>query len=284
MNFQNTDLRVRPDVMRAKHIYGIWYGITIGLAFSIFTWGLDAYQLGSVNGLHTWLKFAAGAIPTVTAGGFTGWLSAKLDKAILALGLWILTASLYAWLTVSLPLQITPALFNMLVPGIRGLLHFVYYEGFAVRIGVAYAWIAIFIAVAGLMQIPVSESAVFSTTLFSKLIPLVACFALVGICGSIVDGLNNEGPRLSVIAMDSTIQYLVDHQGQVMDKTEARQKHVGALRAVEALVTSERKLTVSSYDELQGEVDVLIRFKNAWVECKVFYSQPSNCNQVGNQP
>ena len=284
MNFSQSDLNTRPEILLAKQRYGMWFGIAVGSAFAFFTWGIDAYQLNAVNGLHPWLKFVAGAIPAMLVGGFTGWLSAKLDKVIVALLLWALTAAFYAWLTLSVPLQIVPALFNFVEPGTRGLLHFVYYPDFVVRIGVAFAWILLFVSVIGLLQIPLSEPAVFSTTLFSKLIPVLFCFILTGICGTIVDGLNNEQPRLSVIAMNSTIQFFIDHQGKATDPTEARQKHVGSLRTIQNLVTPERKLTVSSYDEYLGEIDILIRFKSAWVECTVFYNQPSNCKEAAKTP
>ncbi len=35
----------RPDVIRSKYVYGIWFGIVLGLTFSLFAWGVDAYQL-----------------------------------------------------------------------------------------------------------------------------------------------------------------------------------------------------------------------------------------------
>jgi hypothetical protein len=60
--------------------------------------------------------------------------------------------------------------------------------------------------------------------------------------------------------------------------------HQGSLGVVQGVLTPQRKLTVSGYDQYLGEVDVLVKFEHAWVECKVFYSQPSNCQQVGILP
>ena len=57
--------------------------------------------------------------------------------------------------------------------------------------------------------------------------------------------------------------------------------HLGALRGIKDVVTAERKFIISGYDELLGEVDVLVRFQNAWVECKVLYNQPASCTQIG---
>lgn len=274
----------RPDILRSKHIYGVWFGVALGLSFSIFAWGVDAYTLNQINGLHPWLKFLGGAIPCMIVGGLTGWLSAKLDKPILSLLLWAMAASVFAWLTVSLPLQITPHVLSVVEPGIEGMLHYTFYEEFSSRFGIAYVWLAIFVLLAGLLQIPLSDSAVFSTSFFGKFSPMLVTLVLMAICGTIVDGLNNELLRSPIDALNSTIQFSVDHQGEKIDPLESRKMHLGALRGVENFITPERKFIVSGYDEFLGEIQVLVRFERAWVECKVIYNQPILCNQVGNIP
>jgi hypothetical protein len=40
------ELKARPDVLRTKHVYGIWFGAFLGLAFAIAAWGIDAFMLG----------------------------------------------------------------------------------------------------------------------------------------------------------------------------------------------------------------------------------------------
>src|SRR5215216_3285679 len=121
-------LATRPDVLRAKYAYGIWFGVALGLIFSTFAWGFDAYALSQMNGLYPWLKFLGGVIPCMLVGGLTGWLSARLDKPILALLLWAIVASFFAWLTINLPLQITPRVLGVVAPDLRDLLHYTYYE------------------------------------------------------------------------------------------------------------------------------------------------------------
>ncbi len=49
-------------------------------------------------------------------------------------------------------------------------------------------------------------------------------------------------------------------------------------------MTPDRKLIVSGYDAFLGEVNVLVKFDKAWVECQVMYNQPVNCKQVGTIP
>lgn len=274
----------RADVVRAKHTYGIWFGASLGLLFSIFAWGIDAFMLGGMNSFYPWVKFAGGALPCMLAGGFTGWLSARLGKPAIAFLLWAVTAFFFSWLTVALPLRITPILLGMVDPDIQGLLHYTLYDNFTTRINAAYIWIGIFVALSGLLQLPLSETAVFSTSTMGKTSPMLVCLVLMGICGMLIDGLNNELLRSPIKAMNETLQYAVDHEGQEVDPLDSRRMRLASLRKVEDLVTPEYKMIVSGYDELIVEVNVLIRFKNAWVECDVLYNQPVTCERVGDNP
>ena len=273
---------VRPEILRIKRIYGLWFGAVLGLAFSIFAWGIDAFLLSRMHGLYPWLKFLGGVIPCMIIGGFTGWLSARLDKPFFALLLWAATASVFAWLTVSLPLQITPRILSSADPGIKDLLHYTYFETFSTRFGVAYTWIAIFVSLAGFLQIPLSDSAVFSTSIFGKISPMLTMLVLMGICGTIVDGLNNEKLRSPIDALNLTTQFMLDHRGEEIDPAVARRMHLGALRTVENLVTPERKFIVSGYDQFLEQVQVLARFDKAWVECDLVVNQLIRCEQVGS--
>jgi hypothetical protein len=272
----------RADVLRAKHMYGIWYGAIIGLAFSIFAWGLDAYKLTQINGLYPWLKFLVGVFPCVIVGGFTGWLSARVGKPLLALLFWIIAASVFAWFTVSLPLQITPRVLDLIEPALKDLLHYTYYEQFSFRFGVAYTWLIIFSALAGLLQIPLSDSAVFSMSIFGKISPMLAAMILMAIAGSTMDNLNNELLRAPIDAINTTTQFFIDHRNEHIEPLQTRQMHLASLRTVQELVTPERKFIISGYDELLGDIQVLARFQKAWVECEVLYNQPLSCKQVGN--
>ncbi len=274
----------RTDVVRSKRTYGIWYGASLGFLFALFTWGMDAYYLSQINSLHPWLKFAVGALLCTAAGGLTGWLAVRGEKPLLALLIWIVFGFFLAWLVVTLPTVIFPRLLSLLEPEVQQYLHYVYYPEFSTRIGVAFAWIIIFVAIAGLLQLPLSEGAVFSTSVLGKVAPILVGLVLVGIAGTIVDGLNNELLRAPVEELNASIQFYNDHRGQQVDKTESRKFRQASLRVVKDLVTPDRRLIVSGYDAFLGEVNVLVKFDKAWVECQVFYSQPVNCKQVGTVP
>lgn len=274
----------RSDILRAKRIYGIWFGAALGFTFSLFAWGVDAYLLSHMNSLHPWLKFVGGAIPCILIGALTGWLSAKIGKPMIAFIIWLVAALSFAWLTVMLPLQIAPRLLGLIDPQAEGLLHYQYYPGFASRVGVAFVWVGIFVSIAGLLQLPLSDSAVFSTSFLGKVAPMLVGLFLMAISGTIIDGLNNELLRSPIDALNSTIQFAVDHRGQKADLAQSRAMHQGALRAVQESITPERKLVVSTYDEYLSEVKVLVKFQRDWVECKVFYNQPLNCEKVTPVP
>ncbi len=271
----------RADVVREKRNYGIWFGAALGFTFAVFAWGIDAYQLSHMNGFHPWIKLVFSEIFCILIGGLAGWLSARIDKVFIALPIWIITALIFAWLVVMLPLQIAPRLLEVIEPDLQGLLHYKYYAEFSSRIFVAFVWIVVLVSISGLLQLPLSEGAVFSTSIVGKVAPMLVCLVLMGIAGAIIDGLNNEPLRSPVEAMNATIQYHFDHQGMPPNLAEARKMHQGSLRVIQDVVTPQRQLTVSGYDHYLGEVEVLVKFNNAWAECTVFYNQPANCQQVG---
>jgi len=275
----------RPDVLREKHRYGIWFGAFLGLGFSIFTWGIDSYVLSVHHGLYPWLKFIIGAVICMIVGAFAGWFSARANKPLYAVLIWLVASSSFAWLTVNLPLLILPKVLSIVEPQTTDLLHYTYYDDFGRRVLVAYGWLGIFISMAGLLQIPMSDSAVFSTSFFGKLGPIFVSVILMAIAGTIVDnGLINQPLRDASVAIDNTIQFIVDNRGKEIDLAEARRMHTGAFRAIDASVTDERRLIVSGYDSQLGEVNILVNFEKDWVECQVFYNQPISCKIIDVSP
>ncbi len=271
----------RPDVIRSKYVYGVWFGIVLGFTFSLFTWGIDGLMLQQFHGFAPWLKFLVGVIPCMLVGGFTGWLAMRFNKPLIAMFLWMIAALFFAWFAVNLPLRVMPRVLSIVEPDLQNLLHYTYYPVFAARIGVAYFWLALFMALAGLLQIPLSDSFVFSTSLFGKISPMLVTLVLMMIAGTTMDNLNNENLRSPIDTVNSAVQYSLDHQGQKIDPMIYRQMHLASFRTVENVITPDRKLVISGYDDQLAEVQVLARFEHAWVECEIFYSQLVSCKQVG---
>ncbi|HVN15879.1 MAG TPA: hypothetical protein VMT73_09085 [Anaerolineales bacterium] len=275
-----SDASARPDVLRAKQIYGFTYGLVVGVGFAFATWGMDAYVLSQSNALFPWIKLIVGAVLCAIVGAPAGWLALRLERELLAVVIWLAAGAWLAWMTIILPLQITPRLLSFLEPSLREMLHYTYFEEFAVRFGVAYTWVAIFIAIIGLLELPLSEPAIFATSAFGRIIPFLVCLVIVGISGSIVDGLNNEPLRTALVTTNQSIQFAVDHQGQTVDPQLARQMHQSALNTITNLLPQPRRLIVQDFNQDLGQVHVLVRFGDQWVQCLSLYNQLSNCNAV----
>lgn len=283
-NISLEDIYHRPDIIRRKHLFGFIYGITVGLSFSATTWGINGYLLNQANALYPWLNFIVGAIICMTAGGLAGWLVARLESSLFALPIYLVISLLFSWLTLALPFQIFPKVVTWLDPEIGGLLNYTLYENFSSRFQIAILWVALFISLAGVLQIPLTEPATFSVSFFGKFAPLVVCSIIMIINGVIVDKLNNESLRLSVIQLNSTIQFAAEHQGQEVDRALARTMRMSSVRHLEDVISQPRQLIVGKYDPWLGQINVYVKFGDIWADCVVVYNQPSFCQYFPPDP
>jgi len=276
------DIRHRPDVLRMKLRSGVAYGMMVGLSFAAATWGIDGFLLSQAHAFYPWLKFIIGAVICMTVGGIAGWLVARSEKGVLALLIYLVVGLVFSWLIVALPFRIFPAVLQWLDPETGNLLNYTFYEGFGSRFVIAIAWVSLFVALVGVLQLPLTEPAAFSTSLFGKVAPLLVCTVIMFINGVIVDTLNNEPLRTAVLHLENTIQFAVEHQGEEVDRATARTMRMSSLRAVQPVISQPRKLIVGSYDQFLDQIHVLVRFGNTWVDCVVVYNQPSFCEYVAS--
>jgi hypothetical protein len=274
------DISHRPDVIRHKQRMGMVYGIAVGLSFAAATWGIDSYLLSQASALYPWLKFIIGAILCMVAGGVAGWVVARSEKALVGLLLYLAMGLMFSWLIVALPFQIFPRVVSLIDPETGGMLSYPFYEGFSSRFAIAIGWISLFVALVGVLQIPLTEPAAFSTSFFGKISPLVVCSVVMFINGVIVDTLNNEPLRTAVLHMNNTIEFSVDHLGQEVDRATARTMRMSSLRAVQDVIDQPRRLIVGSYDQFLDQIHILVRFGDTWTDCTVVYNQPSFCKYV----
>jgi hypothetical protein len=275
------EIRQRTQINRMKIRVGMAYGMVAGLAFAISTWGIDGFRLSLAHAFYPWLKFILGAVICTVIGGIAGWLVARLEKGLFALLIYLGVAFIFSRLSVGLPFQIFPDVVARLDPETGNLLNYVFYEeSFNSRFAITMLWVSLFTVLVGILQIPLAEPAAFATSFFGKAGHLLVCAMLMLISGSIVDNLSNEPLRLAVLSTDNTIQFVVDHQGQEVDRDLARSMHVSSLRPVEEVIDQPRRLIVRSYDQWLGQINVLVRFGDTWVDCSVVYNQPSFCEYV----
>jgi hypothetical protein len=83
-----------------------------------------------------------------------------------------------------------------------------------------------------------------------------------------------------VVAVNTTIQFSLDHRGQEVDRAVARSMHVSSLNGVRDVVDQPRHLIVGSYDRWLGQINVLVQFGDTWVDCTTVYNQPSFCKYL----
>ena len=271
------DDRIKPEVLRERLAYGLRFGAAAGIGFAVLAWGPDAFILQKAHALFPWLKIILGLAGCGAIGAAAGWLTMRLDRSWLAVFIWLLAAAIFAWLVTVIPLVIAPRLTAALEPELNGLVTVADSSDLLARFGLAVVWVAIFAGITGVLQLPLSDSGIFSTSLLGRVAPALVCIFVMGICGTIVDSLNNEPLRSGLLAVDETIQYAVEHRGQAIDQRDRLRMHLGALRQVQDYLDRPRALTVGGFDRLLGEVVVLVRFGDTWATCASIYSQPSNC-------
>jgi hypothetical protein len=267
-----------PDVIRSKRIYGMLYGIVAGITFASASWGWDAYLLSKFHGYLPWFSLVAGIILCAIVGGVLGWLTARTQNSLLGLIFWLLAAIFFAWLVVSLPLQIAPYIISKINPQLGKLLDYSKNIEFIFRFSVALAWVIPFALIIGVTQLPITEPAIFSTSGFGKLKPFFFCVIVMAISGFVSDSLINEHFRNAIMGIDKTIQFVVDNKNNDdIDPALSREMHARALSTVEEYIQDSRHLFVGEYDEFLGEIHVMVDFDGTWIDCDVIYNQPSNC-------
>jgi hypothetical protein len=277
-------LNSRLEIILLRQKFGVFYGMIAGFAFAASSWGWDGYMLSKSHAYLPWTMLIVGVIFCVILGGIVGWLTARSDSSLLGVVFWVISSFFFAWLIVALPLQINPFIASKLDPQLGALLDYEKNIEFAFRFGVSLAWVLPFTLIVGVTQLPITEPAVFSTSIFGKVAPLLFCIVVMSIGGVITDNLINSHFRAGIAALDNTIQFVWDNKNnENVDKALSREAHTMSLSTVGEYVRESRYLFVSSYDESLGDLHILVKFDDQWVDCNVLYSQPISCNiAVGN--
>lgn len=265
------------DVFAIRLIYGAVYGLIAGVAFASATWGWDGYLLSQTHVFMPWLKFTLGAVLCGLAGSIAGWITIRHERWWVVFIAWLGLAFVFAGFTIILPLQISPAISRWFQPHLREFVQSLAFGEVVSRFWLAFMWIVIFVAIAGVLENVLVESTIFASSFIGRISPAVLCIAVFVVCGVIVDGLNNEPLRRAIINMDATIQFVLDHRGQEVDKAEARANHAGTLRVFTDDLSTSRELLIGGYDAQLGEVNLLVEFEELLLKCTVLYGQPAFC-------
>lgn len=275
---------MKPAVSKRKQVAGLLYGLAAGLAFAIFAWGVDAFLLARANGIFTWVRFVPGLLICLASGALVGWLTVRFERAWLSLLLWLLQALLFAHLVLWLPIKVAPRIISLFNPALGEFLKYPFHKELNQNLWIGFAIIAVVSLVCGLIQNILIDQALFSSGNFAIIVPLVICFLAFGLVGNSSDALLNKRFRESIQQVDKVIEFAIAHEGQEVPHEQARKMRLFALSQVQEVVTEERGLVLSNYDEMLGQVDVLVDFQGQWVKCPVIYNQVITCSRVFETP
>jgi len=277
----NEFAKPEEEIARSKRAYGLLYGIITGLAYAIASYALDATILSQSHAYLPWTMLVAGAILCATACGIFGWLTSYLESSLAGTLFWLIAAFLMAGITVSLPMYIQPFIAARFDPALASLMIYERNVEFLSRFGVTLAWILPIVLIVGVTQVPILEPAVFATSFFGKMKPFLFSIVIISLGAMMIDDVINKQLRGAVVSLDKTIQFVVDNKGNDnVDKTLSREMRARSLTGVIDEVSENRYLIVAGFDESLGDVDILVKFEDAWAACEVLYNQPLVCKPV----
>jgi hypothetical protein len=274
------DVTIRKDIVNSRHRFGIFFGVVVGLAFVAATWGFDAIVLARAHAYQPWLKLIVGVLVCAPVGGLAGWVAALLEKPVLSVLVWLGAVGVFAWLSTANSFQIFPALVVNMNPDFASFINYSIETDLATRTYFIYFWVAIFGGLVGVLQIPLSERAVFSTSAGAKLFSLLLPVAIVVLCGIYVDNYNNEPLRSPIVSENRVVEFAIETRGQNVDPALAREMRRYAIRDIEDWLGQPYFFIVSSFDSDLGQVHVYANFGGKWADCPVNYAQPSICIPV----
>ncbi len=268
----------RPDLIKLKRKTGLIYGMVSGFVFAFAVWGWDGFELSLSHAYLPGLNLGIAILFCAILNAPAGWLTARFENSILGAFFWLISALLFAGLVVYLPLYINPLIVSKINPHLGELLNYPLGAQISFRLGLVAVWVIPFMLIVGVTQLSVTESSVYSQSLFGKISPFFFCIVVLGISGTITDSLINAHFRDAITSLDSTIQFTLDNRDNPqLDKTLASRMHVSSLNGVEEYIVQSRRLYVASYDNALGQIHVLVLFQDHWVDCTVIYAQPAYC-------
>lgn len=275
---------MKTSVNIRKQLFGLLFGLSAGLAFAVFAWGVDGFLLARAHGAYPWVKFIPGLLISLVGGGLVGWLTVRLQNPIIRLFLWLLFAFLLSKLFLWIPIKAAPQFISWFDSYLGNYLNYSLYSDFNHMQWIGFVVIAIIAILCGLLENVLIEQALFSTGTFSMAIPLVISFVFFCLAGNTVDGLYNKQIRDPIIAVDDLLQFAVDNTGKEVSAEVSRAMHLSAINPIKELLPLERSLILSNYDQMLGQIDVLVKFNGQWVKCTTVYNQVTFCKLVFDEP
>ena len=260
-----------------KITFGMIYGLAAGLFFSLMAWGLNAFLLDMAHFAYSWLAFSVGLLPTLLLTGMAGFLTIRLENALLGAVIWLITGMLVAALGVWIPLGLVPDILPRLQPVLKGWVEFSWKDSYTLLVYSAMISTGVAFVIASVMESVLVDQASFSIYTSALVMPILVCALITGVAGGVIDNLVNTRYRDSAIALDNVIEFAIDNKGKVLDPEVERKKHVGAVSMILGDLTKKHSLYYFSYDETGQQAKILVDLSGKWALCDISLNQPVFC-------
>jgi len=268
-----------------KHLYGVFYGWTVGLAFAVTTWGFDAFLLSQAHVELAWFKFIAGLLFTLIVGGTIGWLIEKLDSSLVAALLWPAVGILFSWFATRVMFTGMTWITSLIHPELRGLDLYPFSDNVSLRMIIAYVVIIITFGAAGALQTYLVESARSAASGLMQVLTLAVVVPLIALGGNAVDNINQPF-RNAFLDVNAGIEFARHAQTVEVDKQLEREMHLRSLEPLGELINQPYRLSLGHYDlQDMDNFRIIINFGeqrasldgSQFAYCDVYVGGISNC-------
>lgn len=275
---------MKTSVNNRKQLVGLFFGLAAGLSFAVFAWGVDGFLLAGAHGAYPWVKFIPGILFSLIGGGLVGWLTIRMQNPFIRILIWLLFALMLSKLILWLPIKAAPQIIGWFDSYLGNFLSYPLYKDFNHIIWVGFVVIALISILCSLLENVLIEQALFTTGTFSVVVPLVVSFVFFCLAGSTIDGLYNKQIRQPILAVNNLIEFAVENADKEVSVEMSRSMHLSAVKTIQEYLPLDRSLIISNYDQMLGQIDVLVKFNGNWVKCTTVYNQVTYCKLVFDEP
>jgi len=273
---------------REKERLGIWFGLAAGLAFVFTLWFIDGVHLASAHAVFPWAKLVLGFIPTIGLCVLAGWLSTKLENALLSMLVWLVTGTLLCLLASHIPFEGMDLFYKWFNPELAWRTAYPFNTGVSSRFAVVLVICVAVSAIGGVFFKMLVENAHSASAKAGTIFPFIIWIAVFVSLASPIDYMLQMPLREPVVAINSLIDKKIDTLTNPLEKDDFRKSRLAALNGLDDLLTQPRHLMLSRYDSYMIMTNVSVNFGGVWVDCTVFANteteppaqQPVFCKEI----
>ncbi len=277
-DLKNTLAQVRRD----KQINGLWFGVLVGVAFALGTWGLDGFLLFQAHSEYPWTKLLLGLPVYLCIAILVGWLTVKVDNGLVSFVLWLATGLCFVYIASHIPYEGLSTFLSRSNVNYRDTVVYPFVESARVRMGLLYFIVGGVTAIAGTLEFFFVEAATRASLPTTKWLTLMAAMLVFAPIGLLTDSLINQPLRTPVLSVHRLMQNGIEAMDQPVTREKARLMALRSLKPFGKLISQPYRLVLGNYDpKSQSETTVFIKFKEdekiVWGNCFVIDGFPSFC-------